>query len=344
MPSAWIDRSRREGRPLRFRVRYRLGGHASALCDGGSFKTLREAKSQRDVIAGEIAALRVPDLVLVAPAPALSVEAALRAWRESRRDVAPATRTSHESACKRAVELLGDTPVDALSASDVAAMVGAMHEAGLARSTISKSLTVLRFALDDLDVSPNPARDRRVKLPREERAEVDPPSAAVLEAALACAAPRYRLPLLVLEATGMRVGELESARWGDLDERGSRLRLSRVHTKTSRARFVPLPADLLDAIVALTPREDRDLDAPIFPHAEQARLRTDLGRACKAAGVPRFNLHDLRHRFISRRLHEGLPVHEVARAAGHARASVTLDTYAHVLVDDREVERAGLLG
>lgn len=149
------------------------------------------------------------------------------------------------------------------------------------------------------------------------------------------------LPLLVLEATGMRVGELESARWGDLDERGSRLRLSRVHTKTSRARFVPLPADLLDAIVALVPREDRDLDAPIFPHAEQARLRPDLGRACKAAGVPR--LHDLRHRFISRRLHEGLPVHEVARAAGHARASVTLDTYAHVLVDDREVERTSLL-
>ena len=69
-------------------------------------------------------------------------------------------------------------------------------------------------------------------------------------------------------------------------------------------------------------------------------MRTDLGRACRAAGVPRFGLHDLRHRWISRRLHEGLPVHEVARAAGHARASMTLDVYAHVLVDDREVDRA----
>jgi hypothetical protein len=36
-------------------------------------------------------------------------------------------------------------------------------------------------------------------------------------------------------------------------------------------------------------------------------------------------------------------VREVARAAAHARASVALDTYAHVLVDDREVERASLL-
>jgi integrase len=79
------------------------------------------------------------------------------------------------------------------------------------------------------------------------------------------------------------------------------------------------------------------------PTPSSRALRTDLGRACKAAGVPRFNLHDLRHRFISRRLHESLPVHEVARAAGHARASVTLDTYAHVLVDDREVERTSVL-
>jgi integrase len=72
-------------------------------------------------------------------------------------------------------------------------------------------------------------------------------------------------------------------------------------------------------------------------------MRTDLARASRAAGVPRFNLHDLRHRWISRRLHEGLPVHEVARAAGHARASVTLDVYAHVLIDDREVDRAALM-
>ncbi len=91
------------------------------------------------------------------------------------------------------------------------------------------------------------------------------------------------------------------------------------------------------------PREDRDPEALIFPGATQARMRTDLGRPCRAAGVARFGLHDLRHRWISRRLHEGLPVHEVARAAGHARASMTTDTYGHVMVDDREVNRAAFL-
>jgi hypothetical protein len=34
----------------------------------------------------------------------------------------------------------------------------------------------------------------------------------------------------------------------------------------------------------------------------------------------------------------GVPVHVVAAHAGHSSPSLTLDTYAHVLVDDREID------
>ena len=44
--------------------------------------------------------------------------------------------------------------------------------------------------------------------------------------------------------------------------------------------------------------------------------------------------HHLRHRFISVKLREGIPVTEVAAHVGHSRKSLTLDTYAHVLIDD----------
>jgi len=37
---------------------------------------------------------------------------------------------------------------------------------------------------------------------------------------------RYRLPLVVLEQTGMRLGELEGLSWGDVDEGRSRRRVS----------------------------------------------------------------------------------------------------------------------
>ena len=71
-----------------------------------------------------------------------------------------------------------------------------------------------------------PARDRlTVKLPREERRHVQPPTAEHVEAAVRLLPSRYRLPMVVLDATGMRVGELEALAWGDIDEPRARWRI-----------------------------------------------------------------------------------------------------------------------
>ena len=57
---------------------------------------------------------------------------------------------------------------------------------------------------------PNPCADRRVKLPPAERAEVSPPTARHVVAILDLLPRGYRIPALVLDATGMRLGELEA--------------------------------------------------------------------------------------------------------------------------------------
>jgi hypothetical protein len=49
---------------VRYVVRFRLGGRAWPLQHGGSFRTLKEARVRRDLIAGEIAAGRNPADVL----------------------------------------------------------------------------------------------------------------------------------------------------------------------------------------------------------------------------------------------------------------------------------------
>jgi len=75
--------------------------------------------------------------------------------------------------------------------------------------------------LDFAGVKDNPARDRvRVRLPREEREEPTPPTAEQIEAVLGLMPRLYALAVLVLDATGMRVGELEEKglRCSDLDE------------------------------------------------------------------------------------------------------------------------------
>lgn len=92
-----------------------------------------------------------------------------------------------------------------------------------------------------------------------------------------------------------------------------------------------------------TPREDREGSARVFDGLDDAALRTALTRACRAAGVPRFSPHDLRHRRISLLVLRGVPIPRVSAFVGHRRGSITLDTYSHVLLDPSELEYAALV-
>jgi integrase len=133
---------------------------------------------------------------------------------------------------------------------------------------------------------PNPARDARVKLPRGERRHVSPPTAVHVEAVHRLLPSAYRLPLLVLDATGMRVGELARLTWGDVDEPRGRWRVSANSSKTGRARWVEVPPALFEALAALVPRDDRTPERRVFQGFGSDRFRAALGRACTGAGVP----------------------------------------------------------
>ena len=61
-----------------------------------------------------------------------------------------------------------------------------------------------------------------------------------------------------------------------------------------------------------------------------------MSRACTAAGIPHFHPHDLRHRYASVKVAEGVPVTNLAAQLGHSRKSLTLDTYSHVVLHDGE--------
>jgi integrase len=51
----------------------------------------------------------------------------------------------------------------------------------------------------------------------------------------------------------------------------------------------------------------------------------------KAAGVPEIRFHDLRHTAASIMLSRGVPIFTVSKILGHARASITSDTYGHLV-------------
>lgn len=242
--------------------------------------------------------------------------------------------------------MLGSRRVDEITPADVVELVSALHAAGRKRETIRKSLTVLAQVLDYAGVKENPVRDRvHVRLPREERHEPTPPTADQIEAVLALMPRRYALAVLVLDATGMRVGELEEKglRCGDLDEPNTRWRIRRAVEKGRRGRWVSLPPDLFAAVIeTLPPREDRDPDQPVFPGLTQERLRTAIARACRASGTPTWSPHDLRHRRISLWHRQGETWALIGARVGQRCLSVTADTYTHVLLVGRELDHEQL--
>ena len=122
------------------------------------------------------------------------------------------------------------------------------------------------------------------------------------------------------------------------------MRLRAATTKSGRGLWVELLAVLAEAIEAtLPPREDRDLGAPLFAGSGADALRIAIAKACKAAAVPPFSPHDLRHRRISLLHRRGRSRADIAALVGQRDLAVTANTYTHVLVDGREVDLEGLL-
>jgi len=82
----------------------------------------------------------------------------------------------------------------------------------------------------------------------------------------------------------------------------------------------------------LVPREDRAPGGFIFGGMTGQDLRQAMGRACQAAGIPRYSPHDLRHLRVSIWYAEGVPFRAIAARVGHSRTSLTADTYTHVIL------------
>jgi Phage integrase, N-terminal SAM-like domain len=108
-------------------------------------------------------------------------------WQASRVDVSEGTAQTYRVALGRLLPRLGDRAVESITAQTVAELVGELHAAGLKKQTIRKTVSVLAMVLDHGRVKPNPARDKlTVKLPREERRQLEPPTAAGLHRRRSC--------------------------------------------------------------------------------------------------------------------------------------------------------------
>lgn len=338
MPSLTITTRKTKSGP-RYVVRFRLGGRAYPVEHGGSFKTLKEAKARRDLIGGEIAAGRNPRLLLEAflnpptPAKAEKLRELAPRYEASRIDMGAETVRTLRSQLKKIIAWGGERDPRSLTWGDCQECVGYLS-ADMKPGSVRRYYDQFKLLLDFAGCDPNPARDKRVKLPKMVKEEVNPPTGKQFLALLDKVTKRWVLPFLLQEQCGMHIGEVVSLAWGDVDVAECKIRLRFANVKgaiPSRARTVQVPEWLMEAVEATCPLEDRTAERRVFTGLHERAARAAMDRACTAAGIPHFSPKDLRHRRATIWHHGGLPARVLAERLGHSKPSMSLDVYSHTL-------------
>src|SRR5262249_4654256 len=136
----------------RFVVRYRRGGRAYPVVHGGSFKTMKEAKVRRDLVAGELAAGRDPMRTLAALGTTPIARMYGRGsdvWLTSRVDLEKPSRETYRAAKKALPGWLLDKLPAEITFHD---LQRAFAETNLAASTLHTYKVPMAQVFDFADV------------------------------------------------------------------------------------------------------------------------------------------------------------------------------------------------
>jgi len=167
-------------------------------------------------------------------------------------------------------------------------------------------------------------------------------------------------------STGLRESELLGLKWSDLDWKNKTISVCRqlVHNprlqpelfgplKTSSAyRTIYLGDQTIEklhahfnaqAIERTRAEKDNkwtDYDV-IFPSLigtpmRQVNLYNNFKRIIRQLGLPDIRFHDLRHTAASIMLNHNVPVDVVSKRLGHAKVSITLNVYAHLIPESQK--------
>lgn len=131
--------------------------------------------------------------------------------------------------------------------------------------------------------------------------------------------------------TGARRGNLQTARWDEIDLATGVWTIPASKAKAKRTIPVPLGPEAMEVLQRR--REATKASPWVFPsHGASGHLtepKAAWKRICKAAGLQSVRLHDLRHTVASWMVARGVSLYVVGKALGHANTRTT-ERYAHL--------------
>jgi integrase len=280
-----------------------------------------------------------------------------------------AARQVWETGTRAAMDLavrsseLDDVRLGGLRRSHIETWVKAMSSRGLAPGTIATRVAnvraVLRAAVRDRVIPTDPSEGVTLRRQRKAAVAMTIPTPGEVGRLLGVTAPAFAAGVALAAFAGLRLGEVCGAQ---VDDIGFLTRSFDVRRQVQRAaggavevrppkygseRTVHLPDELVTVLAQhvervgtggwLFPGEDGN---PLHQNSAGYHWR----RARAAAGLPTLRFHDLRHFYASGLIAAGCDVVTVQRALGHASATVTLSTYAHLWPSAEDRTRSAAAG
>src|SRR5579885_2666326 len=151
--------------------------------------------------------------------------------------------------------------------------------------------------------------------------------------------PEYlKDPVTFLYLSGWRLGEMKALEWRDVDLAGRVVRLRPETSKNKDGRLLPLSGELLEIMERAQAK--RRLDCPYVFHRDGEPIgdfRKAWSNACKASGLGRILVHDLRRTAVRNMVRAGIPDRVAMALSGHKTRSV-FDRYN--IVSEADLEQA----
>lgn len=175
-----------------------------------------------------------------------------------------------------------------------------------------------------------------------------------IEAYISASDDRRLFGILLCLYSGLRIGELIALEWEDMDlERGImcinktayrnksetgewKFCIDKPKTKSSE-RIIPLPACIIDSLreYRLSAKSDYVVENKKGDRMSIRSYQYIFEKLTEKAGVRKLNFHALRHTFATRAIECGMDIKTLSEIMGHKNASITLNRYAHSMLDTK---------
>ena len=272
-----------------------------------------------------------------------------KTWLEERNDIRPKTLKTYETNLKCYVlPRVGNKRVCDLNVNHVAAMISDLRKEGYRAATINGALAVLsglmRTAVRRGFAAQNPvAQLDRGEKPKSEGRRMEILDTDEIRLVLTRASDTHRPILSTAIFTGLRMGELLSLTWDDVDWEAGVLHVRDAKTKAGVREVVLMPA-----LKKLLATRSLEAEYPLVFHTRTGKridphsLRRDgLIPALKKAEVTKhIRWHDLRHTFASILISQGHDLTYIAEQMGHSSPNITLRIYGHLFDRAKKREEA----